>query len=245
MTDIHCHILPRVDDGADSLEEALEMARMAAGSGVRAIIATPHCNLPYEEAFNYASPDLLARFTRLEQAIRAEGIPLDLLPGAEVLCTPQVPELAREGRLLTLAGSRYLLLEFFFDEELDYMEEMLCAVAETGLVPVVAHPERYGAIQRAPHVVERWFRTGYVVQLNKGSILGRLGRRSAMAAEWILDHGLAHVVASDAHSPAMRTPQMGELADHLRRCWGSEYTHILLRANPGRILSDRPILKAD
>ena len=93
--------------------------------------------------------------------------------------------------------------------------------------------------------MERWFRAGYVIQLNKGSILGRLGRRAAETAEWLLDHGLAHVVASDAHSPNLRTPRMGELTDYLHRFWGREYTHVLLRENPGRILSDRPILKAD
>lgn len=245
MTDIHCHILPRVDDGADNLEEALEMARMAADSGVGTLIATPHCNLPFEREKNHLSPALLEGFARLRRAVEAEGIPIDLRLGAEVLCTPEVPELARAGNLPTLAGSRYLLLEFFFDEELDYMEEMLAAVAETGLVPVIAHPERYEAIQRAPRVVERWFRMGYVIQLNKGSILGRLGGRAQESAEWILDHGLAHLVASDAHSSNLRTPQMGELADHLRRFWGSEYTRVLLNVNPGRILLDQPMLEAD
>ena len=245
MIDIHCHILPMVDDGADSLEEALEMARMAADSGVSAIIATPHCNLPLEEEKNYASPALTRAFSRLRTAIEEAGIPIDLRPGAEVLCTPQVPELIQSGMLPTLAQSRYLLLEFFFDEDLEYMDEMLRAVAAQDCVPVIAHPERYEAIQRAPYLVERWFRAGYVIQLNPGSILGRLGRRAAETAEWLLDHGLAHVVASDAHSPNLRTPRMGELTDYLHRFWGREYTHVLLRENPGRILSDRPILKAD
>lgn len=118
MTDIHCHILPGVDDGAATPADALEMARMAAESGVRTIVATPHCNLPGAPEDNYASPALARRLEALRRAIEAEGIPLEILPGAEILCTPQVPELLREGRLLTLASSRYLLLEFYFDESL-------------------------------------------------------------------------------------------------------------------------------
>ena len=245
MIDIHCHILPLVDDGAESLEEAVEMARMAADSGVSVIIATPHCNLPYEEEKNYISPALQQRFFRFQQAVKAAGIPLTVLPGAEVLCTPEVPGLLAEGKLLTLAGGRYLLVEFFFDEDLDYMDEMLSAIANHGNIPVIAHPERYESVQRTPHIVERWFRAGYIIQLNKGSILGRLGRRAARTASWILDRGLAHVVASDAHSPSVRTPQMTPLAEYLSDRYGDGYAHILLEDNPGRILHNRPILKAD
>lgn len=245
MVDIHCHILPCVDDGAESLEDAVEMARMAADSGVEAIIATPHCNLPGAEEKNYISPALQRSFLALARAVKEADIPVSILPGAEVLCTPEVPELLRQGKLLTLAGSRYLLLEFFFDEDLEYMDDMLCAVARQGFVPVIAHPERYETVQRIPRVIERWFRSGYVIQLNKGSILGRLGRRSGQAAAWILSRGLAHVVASDAHSPLMRTPQMGELTEFLLQVCHPEYVDILLRDNPRRIAENRPILQAD
>lgn len=245
MIDIHCHILPFVDDGAESMEDAVEMARMAAESGVTAIIATPHCNLPQGEEKNYSSPALQQRFLQLQQAVRAADIPLTILPGCEVFCTPEVPELLRRNQLLTLADSRYLLLEFFFDEELDYMDEMLSAVAQQGYVPVIAHPERYEAVQRTPHIVERWFRAGYIIQLNKGSILGRLGRGAARTSQWILSRGLAHVVASDAHSPSYRTPDMTQLIDYLSDLCAGEYVEILLDINPERILRNRPILAAE
>lgn len=245
MVDIHCHILPLVDDGADNLEDALEMARMAAQDGVRAIIATPHCNLPYNGDKNYISESLQRRFFQLQQAVKAAGIPVSIHPGAEVLCTPDVPELLSEGRLLTLAGSRYLLVEFFFDEDLAYMDEMLLSIARQGCIPVIAHPERYEAVQRIPGIVERWFRAGYIIQLNKGSILGRLGRRAARTAAWILDHGLAHIVASDAHSPTVRTPRMDELLQYLSENCAEVYIDILLAENPRRILENRPVVKAE
>ena len=245
MVDIHCHILPYVDDGSDSMEDSLEMARMAAASGITAIIATPHCNLPYTEEKNYRSQILARRFIELQHAIQEADIPLRIYPGAEVLCTPEVPELLQQNLLLTLAGSNYLLVEFFFDENLDYMDEMLNAIAAEGYIPIVAHPERYETIQRTPHILERWFRKGWVIQLNKGSILGRLGRQAELTADWILAHGLAHTVASDAHSPHFRTTDMTELTEYLQQICQPEYVDILLNINPSRILNDLPILQAE
>lgn len=244
MTDIHCHILPGVDDGAENMDEAVAMARMAWESDVRTIIATPHCNLP-GEAGNYRSVAIARQFKELQKAVLDAGVDLEILPGAEVLCTPQVPRLLDEKKLITLAGSRYLLVEFFFDEHLDDIDALLEQIAARGLVPVIAHPERYEAVQQAPHAVARWFHSGYVIQLNKGSILGRLGRRAQQCAEWLLDRGLAHTVASDAHSDQYRTPHMDQLRRTLEDRCGSAYCNILLRINPGRIAHDQPMLAPD
>ena len=245
MVDIHCHILPFVDDGADSMEQALEMARMAVDSGVDSIIATPHCNIPHAEEHNYKSARLAQRFLQLRESVNQAGIPLSIYPGAEVLCTPDVPDLLKQGQLVTLAGTQYLLVEFFFDESLAYMDKMLHAIALQGITPVIAHPERYEAIQRAPYVIERWFAAGYIIQINKGSILGRLGQHAAIAAAWVLEQGLAHVVASDAHSSLMRTPHMTELRDYLEMHYSVDYAQILLEENPRRILHGDTVLSAD
>lgn len=245
MIDIHCHLLPQVDDGAADLETALLMARMAVNSGVDTIIATPHCNLPGTEQKNYRTLELANRVIELQKAITAEKLPLVVLPGAEVLCTPEVPELLRQRKLPTLAESRYLLVEFYFDEDLGYMDDMLRAIAAEGIVPVIAHPERYGAVQQIPPVIDRWFHEGRVIQLNKGSILGRLGHRAAQTAQWILTHGLAHAVASDAHSDQIRTPQMTELRDYLEENYGVAYTGLLLEENPLRICKNLPPVQAE
>lgn len=245
MVDLHCHILPNTDDGAENMEDALEMARMAAQSGVTHLVATPHCNLPNDADKNFISVPLLERVLELQARIRQANIPLTLYPGCEVFCTPDTPTLIRQGKLLTLANTKYLLVEFFFDEELSYMDDMLRAIAAEGVIPVIAHPERYDSIQRTPHIIERWFRSGYIIQLNKGSILGRLGRHAHRTADWILGHGLAHVVASDAHSSVMRTPDMTQLQEHLLDFCGPEYTKILLDLNPSRILNGQPVLRAE
>ncbi len=243
MVDIHCHILPGVDDGSPSMEGSLEMARMAADTGVTDIIATPHCNLPGDGPGNYRSPELDAALTRLRQALTREGIPLAVHPGAEVFCTPELDRLLDRQRLQTLGGGRYLLAEFYFDESAEFMEQCFRAIRRRGLVPVAAHPERYDAVQRDPYIIRRWFEGGVVIQMNKGSILGRLGRRAQDTALWLLDRGLAHAAASDAHSPDVRTPRMDLLKDLLRREYAPACSWLLLEENPRRILESRPLVE--
>lgn len=245
MVDIHCHILPGVDDGADSLSSAVEMARMAAESGVDAIIATPHCNLPYNGENHDRSAAVAEQVSQLNQAIRAAQIPLTVYPGCEVLCTPEVPALLAAHKLLPLSGGRYVLLEFFSDEDPDEMDNLLRTVSALGYTPVIAHPERYEAVQHLPQIVRRWFQSGYIIQLNKGSILGRLGRRSQHTAHRLLSLGLVHVVASDAHSPQIRTPALDQLYHCLSDRYSIAYADVLLEQNPRRILENRPILQPD
>lgn len=242
MVDLHCHILPGVDDGAVDLAQALEMARMAADSGLRTIVATPHCNLPWGTARNYAGT-LSQPMEILRKAVAEAEIPLEILPGAEVFCTPDLPDLLEGRKLQTLAGSRYLLMEFYFDESPEFMESCFETVGRRGYVPVVAHPERYEASWRDPELVPRWFRSGCVIQLNKGSILGRLGSRAETVSKFLLERGFAHVVASDAHSPATRTPHMTAVLRHLEDNYAPGYARILLSRNPERIVKDKWVIR--
>ena len=182
MIDIHCHMLPGVDDGSDSMDTSLLMASMAAESGVETVIVTPHCNIPGEAA-NYPSRELLGRFMALRETIDAAKIPLRILAGAEVFCTADIAELIRAKKLLTLASSRYILVEFAFNEDSIEMNSCLEQIFAEGLTPVIAHPERYNAVQRDRTLPERWFASGYVLQVNKDSIFGGLGQRAKRTAE--------------------------------------------------------------
>ena len=239
MIDIHCHILPRLDDGASSMEEALEMARMAVDSGVTDLAATPH--FPGTEEMLAERRRITARWQALSDAIAQAEIPLRLHPGAEILCTPETPRLAAKGLLPTLSGTRYLLTEFPFGTSFFHMDEMLRGITDAGLIPVVAHPERYDAIRQEPFRVERWFRRGYVLQMNKGSILGAFGSRVEQTADLLLDAGLVHIIASDAHSARRRTPHMGQMQAWMRHHLHPDYARILLTENPRRLLEDQPM----
>ena len=234
MVDIHCHILHQFDDGASSLAESLAMARMASQTGVTDIVATPH--FAGETAALRSLPPLLERFQELSQAIAEEGIPIRLHHGAEILCMDETAALAKKRLLPTIGQTDYFLTEFYFDEDLRFMDDMLYRLSAAGYIPVVAHPERYDAINQDPLILERWFRRGYVLQLNKGSILGAFGRRAEHAAHLILEAGLAHVVASDAHSATRRTPHMGGLNRWMEHHLQPEYARILVEDNPRRLI---------
>lgn len=243
MTDIHCHILPNLDDGAETMADALAMARLAADCGVRNIVATSH--------FRGQASDLprLSRFVRrleaLQEALRREEIPVEVHPGAEILCLPETVELARRGELPTLGRSRYVLCEFFFDAPYEYMDQILQGIAGAGYRVVVAHPERYETIIRDPRGAQRWFRRGYVIQLNKGSILGAFGGRVQAVSRWLLDGGLVHMIASDAHSPRKRTTDLSLLETWLLERYPKGYTELLLKENPARLLRDQDMVPTE
>ncbi len=240
MIDIHCHILPAVDDGADSLETALEMARVAAATGVTDIAATPHFR-GVAESFEML-PEIERARKALSDAVRAEGIGVKLHGGAEILCVAETPYLPKHLRLPTLGEGKYLLCEFYFDESAYFMSDILSALREDGYIPVVAHPERYDAVQRDPRLLVSWFREGYILQANKGSILGTLGRGAERAADFMLDSGLCHLIAGDAHGLESRTTDMRELRRYVHDYIDGEYGRILLRENPRRILEGkRPV----
>ena len=241
MVDIHCHILPEVDDGAWDLEMAMEMARMAVRSGTDRIIATPHFQGVSESLEQI--PYIFHQYRQLQSAIRREKLELELIPGAEILCVPQTLELARMGQLPTLGKSRYVLTEFYFDASWEFMDSTLSQLQDLGYQSVVAHPERYSAIQHNPDLVRSWFEREIVIQVNKGSVLGAFGRRAEETAVRLLYRGNVHIIASDAHSPERRTPDLTAVREWALEHLGREYSKILLEDNPGRITRGRPMCK--
>ena len=243
MVDIHCHIVPEVDDGAWDMEAAVQMARLARESGVTKIIATPHFKGVPEEL--EAIPHIKHQFRRLQSALKRDVPQVELLQGMEILCVPQTIEMARRGLLPTMGNSRYVLTEFYFDAEAGFINEALEALRSFGYSPVVAHPERYGAVQRDPDLACRWFRRGIVLQVNKGSVLGAFGRRAGDAAVRLLDRGMVHIIASDAHSPQIRTTDLSLVRQWCLDNLGRTYTKILLEDNPNRIARGKPMCRVD
>ena len=153
MIDIHSHILFGVDDGAGNAEDSLIMAETAAENGVKQMIMTPHC-CEADGFANFNTAELLTRFDSMRAMMKENERPLKLYNGMEVFSTPRLGEQIDEGKLLTLAGSKYLLIEFAFGETDEFMERSLQTVFERGLIPVIAHPERYYFIQDEPAFLE-------------------------------------------------------------------------------------------
>ena len=241
MIDIHSHIIPGVDDGSQSLDESLELLAIAAESGVDTIVATPHCNIP-DEYDNYASPELEQRFLLLDQARKDAGISIRICRGMEVFTTEELPELLRTGQVWTLNGTAYFLMEFTFSEDPDFCCDVLKRCKDLGFLPVIAHPERYFFVQDDPQIAFEWCTSGYALQLNKGSILGKFGPEPYLCAHALIGHGLAACVASDAHSPVQRSTHMGAVREAILQDYGDEYRRLLLEENPKRILEGKHLL---
>ncbi len=242
MVDLHCHILPGVDDGAEDLDAACEMAAIAAAVGIDTVVATPHCNTR-NEIKNYSGQSLREKFHALQSAFDHYRIPVRVLPGAEVLVRGNMAQLLADRSFQTIADSRYLLTEFYFDEPPEFMDHELARIASAGLVPIVAHPERYFAINDDPEIVRRWHSRGYVIQVNKASLLGRLTEEAYDCAYYFLTEHLADLVASDAHHFTTRTPDLAELCVRLEEQYSEDYIRLLTEQNPRRIIQNQPILR--
>ncbi len=234
MIDLHSHILPGLDDGAQSLSQALRMARIAAESGITAIAVTPHCATD-------RALEVTDAWRLLRSALAQERIPVKLLRGMEIFGTPDTLPLLQQGRLFTLNSSQYPLIEFPFQSDGQLETQILSGLLEAGYRPLVAHPERYEYIQNSPQRVNQWYRMGCLFQINRGSLLGRFGSAAQEAAFSLVDRGFATVVASDAHSPEVRTPYMADVYEMLAQEFSPLVPRILLQANPRRILQNKQL----
>lgn len=244
MIDIHAHILPGIDDGARDMYDTLEMASIAADSGVTAIVATPHCNIPgYFD--NYFDKFYIDTFNRASEAIYKEGIPVRLLPGMEVFSTYDLPKLIVDKKIMPLNQSRYILMEFDFGEDPEFASDVLRRVTEVGAKPVVAHVERYEFVQEYPEIIKEWNKKGYVIQVNKGSFLGGFGRHAQQTAYELLKHDLVSVVASDAHSPYSRTPYLQEAYEEICTEYPKKKVELLFQTNPRNICKNDKIVKPE
>lgn len=231
MVDLHSHILPRLDDGPQNMDESLAMARIAVESGIRAMVATPHC-------VQGRAREVYSGWLLLREALEDEEIPLQVYPGMEILGTADTARLLQEGQLFTINGSRYPLIEFPFQAMAQEITDILESVVQAGFLPLIAHPERYECAHRDPSCMNAWKKLGCLFQVNRGSLLGRFGGSAQDMAFSLVDRGFATVVASDAHSPRMRAPWLRDVYGMLYEEFASVAARYLLVRNPRGILRD-------
>ncbi len=205
MIDLHCHLLPGVDDGAKDLATALDMARRACAEGITTTVCTPHI-LP--AVYENEGPDIQAAVTSLQEALSLAGIPLQLLSGADVHMVPDIVSGLKQGRILTLAGSRYLLLEPPHHVMPPQFDDCIFGLQSAGYVAILTHPERLSWIEPQYALIRRMVTKGLWIQLTAGSLTGRFGKRPRYWAERMLDEGLCHVIATDAHNISTRPPHL-------------------------------------
>lgn len=240
MIDIHAHILPEIDDGSQDLEDSLLMAELAAESGVKTIVATPHCNIPGRYK-NYRSEELISKFTEFQNAVKNRNIPVQIITGMEIYATNDIALKIKKSMVIPINNSRYYLMEFGFYEEAEWMTKILDSVLELDVIPVIAHPERYEVVQQHTDYVKKWKGMGCLLQANKGSFFGRFGRNSMNTVLELLEEGIITCVASDAHSPYRRTTYMGDIEEFLCEEFSEALAEELLLKNPKKIIENKTI----
>lgn len=205
FTDIHCHLVPGIDDGSQSLEESLEMARIAVAEGIQTIIATPH------QLGNYAgnSGDTIRdHVATLQQQLQSHGINLQVLPGADVRIEDTMIAGLRDGSVLSLGDLRkHVLLEL--PHELYFpLEGVIQELRQIGMDSILSHPERNQGILREPQLVAELVNAGCFMQVTAASLIGTFGPTCQQFSEWMLNNGLVHFIATDAHGHKARRPLM-------------------------------------
>ena len=196
MVDLHCHLLPLVDDGPASVEQALRLAEQAANEGVTRIIATPHL---FHPQFETTDVDVRLTVAELNVLLKQRNIPITVYPGHEVRLTGELIEEVKTGVALSLADSRYLLVEFPSTGIPSYARQVFAELISDGYIPVIAHPEKNKAIIQNPTLLFDLISNGAISQVTCASLIGKYGKDVQRFAVALLENGLAHLVASDAH----------------------------------------------
>lgn len=235
MIDLHTHILPGIDDGSKNLEMSLEMARMAVEDGTTILACTPHI---YPGLYMNTQAGIKAECAKLQKALDVFHIPLKLVVGADAHLVPELLDGLKTGRVPTLNDGRYFLLEPSHHVPPPNFEESVFQFSANGYVPVLTHPERLVWIEQHYPTFVRLAQRGVWMQLTAGAILGKFGKRARYWSERMLDEGLVHLVASDAHTVSMRSPKMAEARERLVTLVGQAETQRLLQERPQAILDN-------
>ena len=240
LIDLHAHIVPGVDDGAHTFEDSLKMLQIAEADGIESIVATPHVFSIHNTINNLE--EIINQTQKFLEELKQYAINLQVLQGTEVYFTSNVLEyLAEYGDILSLNHSSYFLLEFPFDFVFPGTQNFLFKVQAEGWIPIIVHPERNKVIQRNPGILYDWIKTGALIQVNAGSLTGILGEAAQMTSFQLLHYNLVQIIASDAHSPNHRTPELSFVHSLLEK-EGIEIADLLVYGNPRAILDNKTII---
>jgi protein-tyrosine phosphatase len=231
VIDIHCHVLPFVDDGADDWEDALAMARAAADDGIRQCIATPHWTGRAGESDEFNS-----KLTELRERLATEKIPLRVHAGNEVILVPNLVESLKAGTAFCLGESSYVLLETAQLEHGAYIQQALFQLQSAGYRVILAHPERMTKWHTNLAPLRDLMQRGCYLQMNGTSVLGGFGREVQKAAENLLKRNWVSLLATDAHSPRSRPQILSPAVERVAALIGAEKARAMVVDHPSRVL---------
>lgn len=226
MIDIHNHLLINVDDGPKSSEETLNLLNQAVEQGITDIIVTPH-----HHSGSYITPAAVVKekLREVESIIKNNNIQINVHPGQEIRINDVLIDELRSGEALTLAGSSYVLVEFSFTELREDVDEVFTALRELGLTPIIAHPERCGPLVKNEQILARLIKDGALAQVTAASVCGEFGSDLQANSLGLIEKGLIHIVASDAHHAEYRPFMSKEAFEIIENELGSFYVEKMKR----------------
>ena len=235
MIDLHCHILPGIDDGAADLAISLEMARASVADGITDLACTPHI-LP--GVYPNTGPQIRRATQQLQDALDEHEIPLRLVTGADNHISHDFVLGLRSGRLLPLNGSRYVLVEPPHKVFPPRLEDLFCGLLAVGYVPILTHPERLTWIKSQYEFIERLWTSGVWMQITAGSLTGAFGRNAQYWAERMLNEGRVHLLATDAHDTKRRPPNLSAGRTRAAALVGEGEAEHLVATRPRGVLAN-------
>ena len=240
--DIHCHCLPGVDDGPETISESLSLCRSLVEEGVTTVIATPHQLGRYND--KNEAQHIRKRVAFLNDCLENNGIGLNVLPGGDVRVDERICHLIKTGMILTLAdGGKYILLELPHEVFID-IEPLLDDLSFLGIKAIISHPERHPIIAGQPSLLLKWLAKPAYLQVTCASLLGDFGVTAQRMGWYFLTMGWACFVATDAHNLNDRRPRMRASYHQIRTKLGEEMANLICIENPLRIVEGREILPA-
>ncbi len=234
MIDLHSHILPGLDDGAQDPDQSLEMARLAAGDGISGIVCTPH-SPPVFPANRRAT--ILAAVEELRTRLREAQIRLEIYPGSELSIQSKLPEKIESGELLSINDNRKIaLIEMPIDLIPPNLDRFFRMIRLQGIDTVLAHPERNYCLMKNPSALLEWVQAGVMVQITAASLRGHYGQAIRDFSLELLRHRMVHFVSTDSHSPERRAPVLSEARAITESVTGAEVAHRIFFEYPVRVL---------
>ncbi|MCK0470082.1 tyrosine-protein phosphatase [Halalkalibacter sp. APA_J-10(15)] len=221
MIDIHCHILPGVDDGAKTIAESIELAKQAQQEGITTIVATPHHHHP---SFSNAGHSVIEAVEELNEALKEHDIPVNILPAQEIRIHGEMIGHFETGDLLTYGGhQQYLLVEFPSSQVPRYTKQLFYELRMQEYIPIIAHPERNKVFIEKPDMLYEFVKDGALTQVTTSSLTGHFGKNIKKFSEQLMEFNLTHFIASDAHNLTERTFRMTEALNEAEKLFGYEY----------------------
>lgn len=235
MIDIHTHLIPNVDDGSKNVDITFKTFEEAQRVGFTDIILTSHYIPEYNET---KKEELTFWKENLQEVLKSKNSKLKLHSGMEIYISENINEFIEQGKLLTLANSKYILMELPMNTTVNYLNYVIYFLESIGLKLIIAHPERYRNVQKTPNIVKEYIEKGCLMQCNYGSILGKYGKEAKDTIKYLLKNDLVHFIATDCHNSGGIYLEVPKALKKIEKIIGTKKTYEITTLNERKIINN-------